>query len=62
MFHLFLVQLLVEDHNLRWRLYGSPAEILELSNEVASSLVKERARFLDDMLVQQVKYNSSDCL
>lgn len=53
-FCLLLVQLLVEDHKLRWRLYGSPAETLELANEVASALVKDRARFLDDMLVQQV--------
>ncbi|CDI85223.1 hypothetical protein EPH_0053350 [Eimeria praecox] len=52
----FKYRLLVEDHNLRWKLYGSPAEILELSNEVASSLVKERARFLDDMLVQQCEF------
>lgn len=51
---LLLVQLLVEDHNLRWRLYGSPLEIIELSNEVSAALVKDRARFLDDMLLQQV--------
>lgn len=55
MCHMLLVQLLVEDHNLRWKLYASPAEILELSNEVATSLIKDRARFLDDMLAQQVK-------
>lgn len=48
-------QLLVEDFNLRWRLFASPLETLELANEVNAALVKERTRFLEDMLAQQVR-------
>ncbi|KAL8435730.1 hypothetical protein ACSSS7_002267 [Eimeria intestinalis] len=50
----FAIKFLVEDHNLRWRLYGSPLEIIELSNEISAALVRDRARFLDEMLLQQV--------
>ncbi|KAL8439659.1 hypothetical protein Efla_004567 [Eimeria flavescens] len=55
----FKYKFFVEDHNLRWRLYGSPLEILELSNEVSAALVKDRARFLDEMLLQQSEFSTT---
>ncbi|OEH74384.1 dynein heavy chain related protein [Cyclospora cayetanensis] len=55
----FKYRLLVEDYNLRWRLYGSPAHILELMNEASAAFIKDRARFLDEMLVQQCEFSAT---
>ncbi|KAL8275069.1 hypothetical protein Esti_000948 [Eimeria stiedai] len=55
----FKYKFLVEDHNLRWRLYGSPLEIIELSNEVSAALVRDRARFLDELLLQQSEFSTT---
>ncbi|CBZ56170.1 Dynein heavy chain 1, axonemal, related [Neospora caninum Liverpool] len=55
----FKYKLYVEDHNIRWKMFGSPLETLALVADTERSLEKDRQAFLEELLAQQAEFEET---
>ncbi|PHJ26108.1 dynein heavy chain axonemal protein, partial [Cystoisospora suis] len=55
----FKYKLYVEDHNIRWKIFGSPLNTMTLMAETEGLLDKDRQRFLEDLLSQQNEFEET---